>query len=251
MEKSIVYDCRWSDKLDESFIRDFVCVEKTVFGEGWNRELFDRKFLENIYGPSVLVVVYIGDKPVASRSFWRNDLFDKIAYQPGDTCVLPESRGLGVFTEMTKVAMKFLKGNEVIYNYPNKNSFHGYIKMGWSLQGEYFQRILLFNRQYKKEDPYLLDSNYASWWLSKAGGIYSIKKGCCFYLVRKNLKRPFLYILARVDNKTASQFPKMSSLRILFYMSKKKCWYNAHLNTIYVVSRDTSVFIPLWKIDAI
>ena len=43
-----VYDCRFSDNLDEKFIEDFISVEKAVFGE-YTREYFDKKFIKNIF----------------------------------------------------------------------------------------------------------------------------------------------------------------------------------------------------------
>ena len=251
MEKTVQYDCRWSDKLDEKYINDFLFVEQTVFGDVWTREMFNRKFIENIYGLSLIVVVYVEGRPAAARSFWRNDVCKKEAYQPGDTCVISEYRGLGLFTKMTKVALEFLSGNEVIYNYPNNNSYPGYLKMGWSLVGEYYQRVLLFNNQYYKEDKEVLDIGYARWWLLQFNGVFSIKRGKDYFLVRKNPKRPFLYILARVNKETAALFTKTSPFAICFFMSQKKTWYNSHLNTIHVVSRNGNLAIPLWKMDAI
>ena len=81
---NIVYDIRWTNDLDEKFIADFLYVQNEVFGCG-TREEFKRQFEENIYGKSIVVVVYLDDKPVAARALWRNDIEGKEAYQPGST----------------------------------------------------------------------------------------------------------------------------------------------------------------------
>ena len=42
---NIYYDCRWSDNVDEKFISDYNLVQDTVFHNGYNKELFKKKFL--------------------------------------------------------------------------------------------------------------------------------------------------------------------------------------------------------------
>ena len=44
----IQYDCRWSDQLDEKFVKDFMDVECQVFGS-FELSSFNRKFIENIW----------------------------------------------------------------------------------------------------------------------------------------------------------------------------------------------------------
>ena len=114
----------------QKFIEDFLATETAVFGS-YTRELFDKKFIRNIYGPSVLEVVYRDGEPIGARALWRNDIGGKKAYQPGDTCVVASARGGGVFTEMTKRSLTLLDDSDIIYNYPNSNSLPGYLKMGW------------------------------------------------------------------------------------------------------------------------
>ena len=88
MEENIVYDCRWSGELDDKFIDDFRSMCSTVFNYDFTIGEFNRKFVDNIYGKSLLVVVYVNGKPCAARALWRNDINGKEAYQPGDACVL-------------------------------------------------------------------------------------------------------------------------------------------------------------------
>ena len=58
MQLELRYDCRWSDKADEKFINDYNLLQNTVFQNNYNKELFKRKYLDNIYGPSIIIVVY-------------------------------------------------------------------------------------------------------------------------------------------------------------------------------------------------
>ncbi len=77
-------------------------------------KIFNWLFSENIYGESIHTVVYNNGKPVARRSFWRNDLEDGyICYQPIHTYVEPEMRRKGIFSRMTQVAIEKARGRLV------------------------------------------------------------------------------------------------------------------------------------------
>lgn len=55
------------------------------------------------------------------------------AAQPCDTVVHPKFRGKGLFSEMNRVAIEELtnEGYDLFFNFPNRNSQPGYLKMGW------------------------------------------------------------------------------------------------------------------------
>lgn len=251
MNNEIIYDCRWSNKVDEKFIEDFIAVEDNVFKNNYSKELFTQKYINNIYGESVVEVVYIDGIPSAARGLWRNDIEGKEAYQPGDTCVTEACRGKGVFTEMTKRSIALLPENALIYNFPNQNSFPGYMKMGWHLVKEY--GFALFNKKkYFKEHPVKMDEVYAKWWLPTTIGLLYFKNGNDYFLVRK-MNKPFCYkLVAQVDEEVAKQFPK-KSMGVVFYRSEEKNFYNAKLGLpIHVVSKSNDInYIPVWKIDAL
>lgn len=248
----IRYDCRWSNEVDRTFIDDFINVEKSVFKNDYSKELFAKKYLDNIYGHSVLVVVYIDGKPSAARALWRNDIEGRPSYQPGDTCVLEACRGKGVFSEMTKRAIGMLDKDAIIYNFPNQNSFPGYIKLGWKLLHEYHMVLLLSNESYHKEHPKDMDIDYANWWVKGNQKIKYIKRGNAYYLVHK-YPRPFCYkILSRVNKSIALCFPKHLGLGLFFYSSDKETWYNKPFACLHVVSKTSgNLYVPTWKIDAI
>lgn len=251
MSTEIIYDCRWSDGVDEKFIEDFVATENEVFKNGYTKELFNKKYIDNIYGNSVVEVVYIDGVPSAARGLWRNDIDGKESYQPGDTCVTEACRGKGVFTEMTKRSIAMLPEDALIYNFPNQNSYPGYMKMGWHLVKEY--GFALFNKKkYFEEHPVKMDKQYADWWLPADDGLMYMNKGNDYFLARK-MGKPLCYrVVACVEKETAEKFPK-ADFGVFFYRSERKSFYNSKLGLpIHVVSKDENIkYIPVWKIDVL
>ncbi len=247
--ENIVYDIRWTDELDEKFISDFLYVQQEVFHCG-SREEFKRQFEDNIYGTSIVVVVYLDGNPVAARGLWRNDIGGQEAFQPGGTCVLPICRGKGIFKEMTMQAIAKLPPTAIIYNFPNYNSFPGYMKMGWELLYDYRARLYWSYADYHREHPMAADKEYVNWWLVGKNLQY-VKKGAHYFLVQKDRRPLCYYILAEVDRETALKFPKMN-LGVLFYKSTKTTWFNKRLGASHVVYRGCDIkYIPTWKIDAV
>lgn len=249
MIDNIKYDIRWSDSLDDDFISDFLSVQKEIFHTGSRKE-FDLQFLKNIYGKSILVVVYWNTQPVAARGLWRNDIDGEEAYQPGSTCVLPVCRGKGIFTQMTMKAIEKLPRDSIIYNFPNHNSFPGYLKMGWNLLHDYSSRLYTSYKRYSNEHPTKMDRRYAEWWI-KGRDLFYMKKSRHYFLLRKD-RRPLCYhIIAEVNKDVALWFPRVF-LALPFYKSISCPWYSKHFAKSHVVGRNCKLtYIPMWKIDAV
>ena len=250
MDNNIYYDCRWSNKVDEKFINDYNLLQDTVFQNGYNKELFKKKYIDNIYGPSIIIVVYNGEKPIGARAFWRNDIDGKEAYQPGDVCVLKECRGKGIFTEMTKKAFAMLSKSAIIYTFPNSNSFPAHLKMGNKLVASYRQRLFT-NKRYQEEHTLKLDKKYVEWWLSSNKRIKYTKQGNKYYLVTK-YGLPFMYmILAEVEQDVALKFPS-TGIGIFLYRSTKTTFYNKNKRPLHIVCKDDNIkYIPTWKVDSL
>src|SRR5690606_24306476 len=55
------------------------------------------------------------------------------AFRPVDTVTHPSWRGRGLFSKLTKFAIKQIDSGDrmLIFNTPNENSLPGYEKMGW------------------------------------------------------------------------------------------------------------------------
>ncbi len=249
----MLIDCRYSDSLDEKFIGDFIKVENEVFNTNYSREAFNRKYLKNIYGNSVLVVVYNdNNKPIAARALWRNDISGQLAFQPGDTCVLKEARGGGVFSQMTKQAISILPDKALIYNFPNQNSYPGYIKMGWRCVRE--NRLVLFTsyKNFKALNPLMMDKAYFEWWIRGRDSIKYIKRSGRYFLIRKHSRPLCWQILSEVDKDIATQFSKLRKPALIFYSGIKRTFYNKWFATAHVVAKtDKDVVIPVWKTDAL
>ena len=249
MDVLIQYDCRWTTSLDERFVEDYLYVQKEVFGVGL-REEFRRQFEENIYGPSVVVVVYLEGSPVASRALWRNDIEGQEAYQPGATCVMPICRGKGIFTEMTQKSIAMLPPSAIIYNFPNDNSYPGYIKMGWTLLHDYKLRIMWSVKSYTIEHPIKVDSMYFDWWL-KGKKLSYCRYRNHYFLIKKDTRKYCYRVIAETDRIIAEQCPRIR-FGLLFYKSENSTWYNRRLKSSHVVVRGSEVsYIPTWKIDAV
>jgi hypothetical protein len=244
--------CKYSTEADDKFISDFISVQNAVFG-GYTLKHFNHKFRENIYGPSVLAVVYNDSgNPIAARALWRNDIDGRECYQPGDTCVLKEARGKGVFSQMTIQAIKLLPPESVIYNFPNQNSYPGYKKLGWDDRASYHLVLLTDNRAYSKEHPTQIDERYFDWWVKPAPGIHHIHKGAKYYLVKAGPRRFCYTVIGEVSEDLAKQMPKLRVPALIFYKSCRVTFYNKRFATSYVVSKDSDIsYVPTWKIDAL
>lgn len=140
----VIFKEVWTNKITEKEIDDFLKVVNEVFPHySFDYNRFKVKYLENIYGPSLIVMGYDGEKCVSLRPMWRNDVNGNKAFQPCDTAVLPEYRGKGLFKKATLISLEILK-DSIIYNFPNSNSLPGYLKMGWKILKKYY---LTFSRR--------------------------------------------------------------------------------------------------------
>ena len=251
MPLDLKYDSRWSDKADDKFISDYNLLQNTVFQNGYSKELFKKKYLENIYGPSIIIVVYGNGKPIGARAFWRNDINGTEAFQPGDVCVLNEYRGKGIFTEMTKKAFAMLPKDAKIYTFPNSNSFPAHLKMGNKLVASY-RPTLFTNKEYQKEPTLFLDEEYANWWLSSRTDIKHIKRGNHFYLVIPYGLPTMYMILGEVKKEIALKYKKCR-YGIFFYRSTRTTFYNRNKRPLYIICKETTNinYIPTWKVDSL
>lgn len=119
-----------SGEVDEKTENEIMICFNETFSQKKSKLYFDWKFRNNPFGDSIHVLAYLNNIMISSRVFWRLDLADKEAYQCVDTSVLSEYHGKGIFRKSTESGLKFLK-EKIIYNYPNKNSFPAYLKLGW------------------------------------------------------------------------------------------------------------------------
>lgn len=248
MEKSILIRSCWSNELDSDLKKDFVYLVNSVFDGFLTDECFKTKFMDNIYGPSLLTVGYVDGNPAGADAMWRNDVFGTEAYQSVDTCVLEKYRGMGLFKKITYYEMDLLGENAWVYGYPNVNSYPGYVKMGWNVERLY-KTLYLFNKADAKTVA-IIDRNYASWWLKAQDGITYVFRKNCYFLIRKNKTKPVATIIGRVEDNTAKLFPKTNGVLLLKYFNKKHAFYNKK-KSIPLIFNKMENNIPYWKIDAV
>lgn len=242
----IKYVLKWIDKIDDKSIEDFLSVENAVFG-GFTRQLFENKYLNNIYGPSLITIAYLNGKPVAADSMIRNDI-NGIAYQSADTCVLEDCRGKGVFSQMKKKEIEIIGENIAIFGFPNGKSFPGFVKMGWDIQCKLYPTLFWFPFLYNKENQECIDFNYAKWLSNSSHKFYHIKVGGNYYLIKQGQKH--FQMIGRIEPDAALLFEKRKHPGIIKYYSKKKSLFN---NTKYhgsiITYGKTPFNIPYWKCD--
>lgn len=123
-----------------------LCRESLGWQEGDpNEEFFAWKHDDNAFGSSP---TWIAENPegrmLGVRCFLRWRFRDSQggtfeAVRAVDTATRPDARGLGIFTRLTVDALPQLRDSGVrfVFNTPNEQSRPGYLKMGWSVVGQY------------------------------------------------------------------------------------------------------------------
>lgn len=132
------------DVRDSRTIGPIVSVLRQVFhthsqGEDW----FIWKHYRNPWGPSIVTYAVHDetDEVVAVRAFWRWQLLCRSrvyrAFQPCDTATLPAHQRRGLFTQLTLRAVDHAAtdGAAFLFNFPNRSSAPGYLRLGWQPEG--------------------------------------------------------------------------------------------------------------------
>lgn len=245
-DNGIIYVLKWIDNIDDKSIEDFLSVENAVFG-GFTRQLFETKYLNNIYGPSLITIAYLNGKPVAADSMIRNDI-KGVAYQSADTCVLEDCRGKGVFSQMKKKEIEMIGGNITIFGFPNGNSFPGFVKMGWTVQCRLHPKYLFFPFLYDFRNPELIDLEYAKWLSHSSHAFYYLKCGHEYYLIKQGQK--CFQMIGRIERDAALLFERKKHPGIIKYYSKRKSFFNNNKYHGSIITYGKIPFdIPYWKCD--
>ena len=241
----------WTDEITYDLKDDYVRLHNRVFNTSFSIKLFNNKFVNNIYGISVHVLVYDGDNVIAIRSLWRNDLGNIKAYQPCDTAVLEEYRGNGIFKVMTDGAIDCV-GDALIYNYPNNNSRKLYLRNGWEIKRVLYKHLFIlrqFNKRYKDA---LINDEYVKWYFSKIDGLKVQKRGeYCLLLSPRKMNMYIIIGIISKDIYESKCFERINS-GLLFYRNEHKPFIKIFNHPTYVVGKgDIKGNIPTWKADAV
>jgi GNAT superfamily N-acetyltransferase len=109
-------------------------------------EFFRWKHMANPFGPSFMLVAEDHGRIVALRAFMRWEFRaggrTLRAVRAVDTATHPDYRRMGLFSRLTKEALRLLEGEaDLVFNTPNEKSLPGYLKMGWRVAGKLPVRI--------------------------------------------------------------------------------------------------------------
>lgn len=237
-----------TDNPSQQIINDFKKVVNSVFNNFLTDELFDIKFQKNIYGPSMILVVYHEERAIAADALWRNDIGGKEAYQTVDTCVIPEYRGRGVMSMITKYELQWV-GERLYYGFPNRQSHPAYLKIGLT-EKKYYKTIFL---PLQEREEIFIKPQYAQWWLASNSSINYIKIFRQYFLTNNRGKGLYKLLIGRVDKKTALLFPKLKKhffLPVIINDKKKRLLPSKpFISAIY--NKEEEIFIPTWTLDAI
>lgn len=239
-----------TDELKEKDKEEFLKLFNKVFETNMNLDWFNWKYIDNIYGNSYMVFAYDKEKLIGIRSFWRNDIEGK-NFQPCDTLVDKDYRGMGIFSKMSKIALEEL-GDYPIYNFPNQNSLPGSLKLGWKLKNHYYVKKVLSNSDLEDNTDFI-DNDYLRWRFINhpLNSYYYTERGGHIYLLVKR-KANFYYVLGRIDSEFKSSFEK-AKLPALFYYSKKEGLmykiFKNRANVLVYNNNNIVEHVPIYKAD--
>ena len=247
----VKYVLKWTNQIDDKFIDDFLYVENMVFG-GFTKEIVKRKVINNPYGQSLVTVAYLNDEPIGADAMMRNDVNGLVAFETIDTCVSEKCRGKRVFSTITKKEIDEIKSKHndaIIYGFPNGNSFPGYVKMGWNVLRLY-PSVFLFPTKFDKENPIIIDFDYARWLSQSDRKFYYFKVFKRYYLVLQGRKH--FQMVGRIEPKAALQFEREKCPGLIRYSSTKKRFFNdnGYHGSIITFGTD-QIKIPYWKYDTL
>ncbi len=243
----------WTDRITKQEIDDFCDVVNTVFGHFCTEDYFKCKYLDNVYGPSLLILVYEDDKPIGANSLWRNDINGKKAFYSAETSVKQSDHSVTVFAVMLKTIIEFAMQQKdvLLYTFPNSNSFPGFKKMKW--QVKQIRKVFFFSGLSSKNMLPHIDHQYAAWWMRGLKDIYQIKRLGQYYLIKKVPAKGVARVLGSCDEQTASLFSRPKECIVLLYCaSEKKTFYNKRWPSIPLVFTNGEVSqIPFYKMDSL
>lgn len=181
MSKNIVYKI-----LDgPDFTREFFCQYSKLLSDVSSKvteaDCLYRKHNDNPIGRSIIAVAISSDGELAgARAFWRmhGEQGETKLYQPCDTVTSPKFQGLGVFSRLTKMSLDLLGDDFLIFNFPNNNSFPGYIKLGWGFFSSNYKRYsfslnnVIGQKSIKSCLPDYLDAEYVKYLIWRFDELY-------------------------------------------------------------------------------
>ena len=251
--RNIQIEARWSNALYVEYISDFINLHNLVFANDFSFARFNRKYIDNIYGKSLLIYAYDDNNCVGIRAFFRNDLNDMIAYQPCDTAIHPNYRGQGLFSRMNILALSLIDKIAIIYNFPNDNSLSGYIKQGWRIHSH--ERYKFVGCFFTLHDMSQVEEKYLRWLIVNGDSKQHLKVariGANYYLVKKAKPNvPFIYlVLGGITRELIDQL-SISTIVVPFFLVLSSDGYLGRGLVTVVRNVEQSCQVPVYKMDTL
>lgn len=254
MKEDIRYECKLSSDFTHIEKQDFINLFNKIFHMDYGLDWFNWKYIDNIYGDSYIILVYVDNKLIGIRSFWRNDIEGNISYQPCDTAVSKDYRGRGMFSKMSLIALEQID-HGFIYNFPNENSLPGNLKLGWEINKYYYLKFV-FNRFKLKNETRYISDDYLLWKFghSPLKKYHYYKKGGKSYLLYERISGVY-YVLGRFNSEYNSYFIRVRPLVLLNYTENKTTLYKMAKNRGTIVSFEkedqdySKIDIPIFSGD--
>lgn len=247
---NVRFDCRWSNEATPEYMSDFISVLEQVWGNSIDHDSIQCRYIDNIYGSSLIIITYVNEIPSGTQAFWRNDIDKRIGYQADDGAVLEKSRGRGLLKKMIQKGMEILGGDVLVYSYTNNKSKSSFVKLGWNVMYSHSIRPLITVKGYFQRCPQMVDYNYAKWFLHKRKHISYVKRNNKYFLVIPTSHRFVDYIISACDKQTAMLFEKGKKYSLLIYKEQPSIIDSEKKGNIVVMGYKGE-YIPIWKCDAI
>lgn len=248
--KDIILKAIWTNNISKEDMMDYIDIQVNVFKSGHNLKKFQKKFQDNIYGDSLIILAYSENKCVGARAFWRNDIEGMKSYQPCDTAVLEDYRGYGIFTKMNEKGLNNIEEDTLIYNFPNDNSLPGNLKMGWEVHTR--KRYKIFNPIRDTKEIIKIDEKYLEWLLNDTNSknidlLKYVRLNKKYYLLKKRAKN--IYLIIGEIHKESALFVSKAKFPILLHYSSKG--YIGRGIVTVIRNSNKEINIPLYKIDTL
>jgi hypothetical protein len=127
-------------RLNKEKIKDLVKLHESVYSKSPSKGYYEKKYDTRFTGIEYVgFIAYSNDEPIAYYGVipcfieWKNQKF--LVAQSADTMTHPGHRYAGMFMDLSNKTFELcrLLNIHLIFGFPNQNSYHGAIKLGWKM----------------------------------------------------------------------------------------------------------------------
>lgn len=127
------------ERLDLSKLKDLEVLKKAVYGHAPPKNFLQKKYDVAYTGKDYIGYIAYNKKNIPIAYYGVIPCFIQyksqiiLAAQSGDTMTHPLFRYKGMFIELAKITFDLCKteGIQLVFGFPNQNSYNGLIKLGW------------------------------------------------------------------------------------------------------------------------